>query len=57
MAMSSPEAVAMSTSPMAAESFEGSPMPLVPRVAKALIMPKTVPSSPIIGVQTPITER
>ena len=37
-AMNRPEAVAMSTSPMAPESLEGSPTPLVPRVAKALII-------------------
>ena len=29
----------------------------VPRVSKALIMPMTVPSRPIIGVHTPMTER
>ena len=57
MAMNNPDAVAMSTSPMAPASREGSPMPLVPRVEKALIMPVTVPSSPIMGVHTPMTER
>ena len=57
MAMNRPLAVATSTSPMAEESFDGSPMPDSPSVANARIMPVTVPSRPIIGVQTPMTER
>ena len=36
---------------------EGSPMPDEPSLAKALIMPVTVPSRPIIGAQTPMTDR
>ena len=55
--MMRPLAVATSTSPMAAESPEGSPMPLEPSLAKALIMPVTVPNKPIMGVVTPMTER
>ena len=34
-----------------------SPMPLLPMLAKAFIIPITVPTRPIIGVHTPITER
>ena len=57
MAMTRPLAVATRTSPIAAERPEGSPMPLEPSLAKALIIPVTVPNKPIIGVQTPMTER
>jgi zinc protease len=39
------------------ERLDGSPMPWLPRTSNALIMPVTVPSRPIIGVHTSITER
>ena len=42
---------------MAADRLEGSPMPEAPKVAKALIMPVTVPNNPIMGVHTPMTDR
>ena len=55
--MNRPLAVARSTSPMLLASARGSLIPLPPRTVNAFIMPMTVPSRPIIGETTPITER
>ena len=55
--MKRPAAVARSTSEILPESARGSLMPAWARTANAPIMPMTVPSSPIIGLTTPMTER
>ena len=57
MAMKRPLAVAVSTSPMRSAKVRGSATPEAPRTANAPIIPITVPSSPIIGAITPMTER
>ena len=57
IAITNPVAVVINASPIFAANNSGLPIPVVPMVLKALIIPDTVPNKPSIGALAPIIER